>query len=395
MGNYAAYVHERLLAQGFVDVRTPSGQTPGFLFALHRVESWGRLLVVLADAAHALDSAKRGSLVLSMAGWAEAVAADVEQPCYVLLALPFLRRVDETEAAAIRGLQQEAPDQRWGVIPWVVDLETELVDRHAGFPPVGDEIAQILTDLPLERADRPAIEPAERRPQRRAPARQLGHMPVSYGILVATIAYYLLSTWLGGGLNALIQGPSNEALLLFGANYSYSVIDFGQQWRLLSSMFLHAGILHIGMNMWAFWQIGRYTELLFGSGRMSFIYLVAGVCGSLASVSLRAATFSLGASGAIMGLMGALLYYGWTNPGRINLRGLATPVVINLAIGFLIPGVDNLAHIGGLVGGFAAAFIAGVPGQKGWRSFAMSMIVLLILLLLADWIPVPYLHLFN
>lgn len=399
--NYSGYLHQvrdQLAAQGFAGLEVPSDLTPAVGLAAQRTESWGHLFLLLPPSpATPAGTEARESLLAAVGAWVRAVQRRAERPVFAVVAFPFEQKVPDELSASIRSLQQADPEGRWGVIPWVADLAVELVDRHSGFPRVDDKVAHALTEVPrgaVEQAVRQATGPRIGRSPMKI---DLGYLPVTRILLAVTVAFYLWTVLLGGGLNSLISGPDPQTMITWGANYGRLVFFAGQQWRFFTYIFLHGGLLHIGMNMWAFWSIGRYNEMIYGPLRYGFIYVVAGVAGGIASTVFRAGmSFSVGASGSIMGLMGALVYFGLAMPGRrVDWRGLLGPVGINLLIGFMITGIDNYAHIGGLIGGFVAAFLAGIPGQRsGWRNVAMAVTAALVLLILADVIRLPHMALF-
>ncbi|MFA9559382.1 rhomboid family intramembrane serine protease [Evansella sp. AB-rgal1] len=154
-------------------------------------------------------------------------------------------------------------------------------------------------------------------------------------------------------------------LIEFGAKFN-PYIHEGEWWRFFSSMFLHIGFLHLMMNSLALYFLGSAVERIFGTFRFIFIYFLAGFLGSVASFAFNEQV-SAGASGAIFGCFGALLYFGLIHR-RLFFRTMGMNVLvilaINLAFGFLVPMVDNGAHIGGLVGGFVASAIVGLPKHK-------------------------------
>ncbi|OLO26939.1 rhomboid family intramembrane serine protease [Alkalihalophilus pseudofirmus] len=163
-----------------------------------------------------------------------------------------------------------------------------------------------------------------------------------------------------------INGGSMRILTLieFGAKYN-PLIEAGEYWRLLTAMFLHIGFLHFFMNSLALFYLGSAVERIYGSWRFLFIYLVAGLFGSIASYAFNEQV-AAGASGAIFGCFGALLYFG-VNHRKLFFRTMGMSVivilVINLSLGFLVPMIDNGAHIGGLLGGFLASFVVQLPKQ--------------------------------
>lgn len=146
-------------------------------------------------------------------------------------------------------------------------------------------------------------------------------------------------------------------VMLWGANFGPLTIS-GEWWRLLTSVFVHGGLLHIAFNMWCLWNLGQLCESLYGCWTYIAIYLICGVGASLASASWHPYVPSVGASGAIFGLAGALLAAFKLGEFSVprealsgTLRSLGAFVVYNLIFGFALPGIDNAAHIGGLITG--------------------------------------------
>jgi rhomboid protease GluP len=153
------------------------------------------------------------------------------------------------------------------------------------------------------------------------------------------------------------------SLLLWGGNYGPLTIT-GQWWRLLSALFLHVNLLHVVLNLWALWHVGRLVEKLYGRWMFVFLYLASGTLAGLASILWDPRQVSVGASGAIFGLFGALfafLAHDHSNVPRsiVRVHWLSTLpfVLFNLVSGALQPGTDNAAHVGGLVGGFVLGWI--------------------------------------
>ncbi len=162
-----------------------------------------------------------------------------------------------------------------------------------------------------------------------------------------------------------------EVLGMLGANsglylqngLNNIVYSLSQSWRLISYAFLHGGWMHIIMNMYSLFIIGPQTEARYGTGRFAFIYLVSAICGGLLSAGLNPQNMSVGASGAIFGILGALVYFGMKF--RLYFRDslltrLMPVIVVNLIMSFL-PGIDASCHIGGLIGGYLAAMAVGIP----------------------------------
>ena len=195
------------------------------------------------------------------------------------------------------------------------------------------------------------------------------HAFVTGILLVLNVAIFLALTFAGSGF----WSANFEMLTRWGANTTALTTD-GQSWRLVSAMFLHAGFLHLLFNMWALWGVGRLTERLYGSALFVAIYGCAGAVASLASIAWSPFVVSVGASGAIFGVLGACLAFlvrGRTHiPRRIGWRlGLTTAIFIlfNLIGGFVSEGIDNAAHVGGLVTGVVLGSLLARPLRDGER----------------------------
>jgi rhomboid protease GluP len=186
--------------------------------------------------------------------------------------------------------------------------------------------------------------------------------PVTSALLVANILMFGVSLVLtmqageAGGFH-ILTGVTGEASYRQGASLPYAIFIQHQWWRLVTAMFLHGGLIHIGLNMMSLMQLGPALEELYGSARYFFLYIFTGAFGFL--VSALTGHFSLGASGALLGLVGAMLAVTSKRGGSFmrDLRSrLITSVVILFAIGFMGAfRIDNAAHLGG----FAAGFVIG------------------------------------
>ena len=175
-------------------------------------------------------------------------------------------------------------------------------------------------------------------------------------------------TWTLIGVNLLLwllvemSGGSTDTgvLLKFGAMEAQHIAA-GDYWRLFAATFLHSGLLHISFNCIALFIFGQQLESIYGYSRFLAIYFIAGLAGSVTSyaLSISAApnTLGVGASGAVFGLLGGLIAFYIVHRdkfgaiGRQSLTGLLVIVVINVALGFVVPGIDNFAHIGGFLAG--------------------------------------------
>ena len=183
---------------------------------------------------------------------------------------------------------------------------------------------------------------------------------VTYSLIFICILVFILMYVLGNG------STDNYTLLVFGANVD-TLTKNGDYYRLFTSMFLHIGILHLLCNMYSLYIIGKEVENVFGKVKYLIIYLLSGIAGSILSLAFNHNTICAGASGAIFGLLGALLYFGYyyrTYLGATLTRSIIPVIVLNLIIGFTSSGIDNAAHIGGLVVGILIAMAVGVPDKS-------------------------------
>ena len=181
-------------------------------------------------------------------------------------------------------------------------------------------------------------------------------------------------------------------MLARGALVPALVAD-GQAWRLVSSVFLHAGFVHLALNMLSLYFLGSFVEVSFGRGRFLALYLLSGLSGGIAYLYFGGfGESAVGASGAIFGLLGGILgfsirrrTFSWRNP---IIRQLLILLAINLYIGLSIPNISNTAHMGGLAGGLVFGFLVAptVYSQKATKAITPAAIVLGIeVLLLAAW----------
>lgn len=178
--------------------------------------------------------------------------------------------------------------------------------------------------------------------------RQLGgtFAPVTKALIAINVAIYLVGAVQGAGLNNP-GGPLYEKFWLD----AYDVHN-GGWWRLITAAFLHANIIHIGFNMFALWVIGGPVEQYLGRVRFLSLYLVAGLAGS-AGALLQTPFITVGASGAIFGILGAMLILEWQATGKLGGQAM-TLIVINLAFSFTFSGISWGGHVGGLIGGILA-----------------------------------------
>jgi rhomboid protease GluP len=194
--------------------------------------------------------------------------------------------------------------------------------------------------------------------------RRLPHTWVTYAVIALNLAMFGFE--LARGVDPV--SPTAQQVLDAGANFGPLTTD-GQWWRIATAMFLHFGVIHIGLNMVCLWQ-GRVVENLYGRAPFAVIYLLAGLAGSVASLARHPLTVSAGASGAVFGVYGGFAAflvlrrrYLPADVWQTTARGIGTFVVISLVFGLSVPNIDLTAHVGGLVGGFAVG--AAMLVQRG------------------------------
>ncbi|MCY9078110.1 rhomboid protease YqgP [Bacillus inaquosorum] len=202
---------------------------------------------------------------------------------------------------------------------------------------------------------------------------QNGKPIFTYAFIALQVLMFFLLELNGGSTNT-------QTLVAFGAKEN-SLIAAGEWWRLLTPIVLHIGIAHLAFNTLALWSVGTAVERMYGSGRFLLIYLAAGITGSIASFVFSPYP-SAGASGAIFGCLGALLYVALSNR-KMFLRTIGTNIIviiiINLGFGFAVSNIDNSGHIGGLIGGFFAAAALGLPKAGAFGKRLLSAVLLIAL----------------
>lgn len=204
---------------------------------------------------------------------------------------------------------------------------------------------------------------------------------VTYIIMAICIILFILMELSGGSTNS-------QTLLKYGANLDVLVKN-GEYYRLFTCIFLHIGIMHLLCNMYSLYIIGREVENLFGKIKYIIIFILSGIFGSIMSLAFTHNTISAGASGAIFGLLGALLYFGMhyrTYLGEAIKRSIIPIIVVNLIIGFFAEGIDLAAHIGGLVGGVLVAMMVGVPDKSKAKDIINGTILTIIYLIFISYL---------
>jgi rhomboid protease GluP len=222
--------------------------------------------------------------------------------------------------------------------------------------------------------------------------------PVSVAIFAANVGMYL---WMSLRGSDWLE-PTGQDVLDYGANGGIEVAQ-GEWWRLVTCMFLHSGALHLFFNMWSLRVLGPFVEQLFGHATFFVLYMLAGIGGSIASCLWNPLGLSVGASGAIFGLLGAIIAFFLTHrrsmPAEVfrsYMQRIAILLAINLYLGVAIPRIDNSAHVGGLVTGFLCGLAAFRPAGTGLVldrvRLARLAVVAVVLAGLAFLVPVRVEH---
>jgi rhomboid protease GluP len=219
---------------------------------------------------------------------------------------------------------------------------------------------------------------------------------VTKALIAANALVFGLMVLTGGGF----FDPTSQQMLRWGAGYG-PLTTHGQPWRLFTEMFVHFGIIHIGMNMFVLWQGGQLVERLFGHFTFLVIYLLSGLTGSFLSLHFHPLSLTGGASGAVFGIFGALLGYLYVQRGTVPaqiLRSLGNSagifVIYNFIFAKISSEVDLSAHVGGLVGGIVLGALLSRKLDEPvsfWRPLAIAIIgAALFIFLTIHLRPIPY-----
>jgi len=212
--------------------------------------------------------------------------------------------------------------------------------------------------------------------------------PVTMIFIGINVGMYVLMCFAGG---IAVTSVNPSVLVGFGAKQNALIVNQHQYWRLITSMFIHIGIIHLLFNNYALWIIGQEIERIYGSARFVVLYFLTGVIGSLGSFYFNPNATSAGASGAIFGLFGAMATFAFRYRSEIpprlsqDIKRRVLPLIgVNLIIGFSVGFVDNAAHIGGLLSGIALAFVVPYlrPGEKDnvlWRVLQYACLLLILI----------------
>jgi len=304
----------------------------------------------------------------------EIIPSSVEQDGSVRLDLGggraiVLKGVDERLGTALaRFLETMNTADRRGTIPSVNEVAPDLAARIPRVLPAvvrltkqGRSFSQDLSQF------RSALESATKRPVA---------TPIFILACVAVFAVMVAS-------GVPVLKPTAAALRDWGANDGSRVVLRGEYWRLISSVFIHGGLIHLALNMWSLLVIGPLVERFYGNISFAVVYLAAGVGGAIASVAASPVRIGVGASGAICGVLGALVAFLITHRRSIPaslLKSLGTNVlgiiILMVILGRIVPNIDQQAHFGGL----ATGFVSGLLLYRSWpvvrsRLYAVRRVV--------------------
>lgn len=186
---------------------------------------------------------------------------------------------------------------------------------------------------------------------------------ITYALIAVNILVFVFIN-----LYSFKSGSNYNTLLnVFGEKDNLKILS-GEYWRFVTPIFLHANTIHLLVNCFSLYAVGITVEKIYGHVRFMIIYIIAGILGNIASF-MFSANFGVGASGSIFGLMGALLYFGLERPSLFKKYfgyNVITTIIINLVYGFTSTGIDNFAHIGGLIGGFLSTGVVKAANKPKW-----------------------------
>lgn len=204
--------------------------------------------------------------------------------------------------------------------------------------------------------------------------------PLTYSLIIINIVIFLLP---------IVVPSLEESIYQEGALSGYWVVSEGELYRLVTSLFLHSGGMHIVMNMLSLYMVGRMIEKLFSKFAYVILYFTTAFFGSFASMLMHPNSWAVGASGAIFGLFGALAGFAFVHRNTMReqfmafMKDFGVILLINLVIGFVIPSIDVSAHVGGLVAGMVGGFMI---AQRAWFVWGYLTVSLLLLMLTFQYI---------
>lgn len=291
---------------------------------------------------------------------------------------------DQDQLTAIKTGQFQNPMDKTFLKCLSVNLTTQSVERHFDIPKTDAGLTKTITRLFAYETsgminDSELVELAYQKEQ---------DYKVTFRSKEPLITYVLIGLnviiWALLSLYSMKSGLSYSQLLIScGAKDNFQILS-GEYWRFLTPIFLHANLFHLFINCYSLYAVGSLVERIFSRLRFVIVYLIAGIMGNILSFNFSINP-GVGASGSLFGLLGALLYFGTIKPALFKSHfgnNIILTILLNLGYGFTTTGIDNSAHIGGLIGGFLASGIVLPSPQKRWyanRLFYLCFTLILVL----------------
>jgi membrane associated rhomboid family serine protease len=275
-----------------------------------------------------------------------------------VIVLNLLIAKNNEEKILFQQIEQEEfyPGQKIFIIPWLIDLKNNEIIVSSFHPDrilnIHELIQQSFKEEELNKDRNNLTEWQKKIHKKTALQVRSKDTSLTYMFLVLNMIIWLLMELAGGS-------QTSSVLIRFGANEPSLVLQNGQYWRLFTSMFLHIGLMHLLYNSFALYLYGTRVEKYFGKMKFLCIYILSGLVGSTASIFLSK-TLSAGASGAIYGLLGAIMIL--TKKSKKMADGLSAyifsiMIIVGLGLGFMDASIDNFAHIGGLITGILLGYL--------------------------------------
>lgn len=309
----------------------------------------------------------------------------------------FSNDIPDMKLEQIKNLQKVSMSDKKHHISFTIRTDIRSVEKHSKIPANADDLYKFFNNvLKVDTYGLPESEyntdlnaymhserikshynntPGEHDPHEGAPHEGLpvpaaGKPLITYALIGINVVMWLITYYFTTRYNV-------NANVIFGAKVNPYIIA-GQYWRLLTPIFLHGGLVHLAVNSYSLYAVGPEVERMYGRLKFIFIYLLAGIMGNVASFAFSPG-ISVGASGAIFGLLGALLYLGQRFRKVISSNyvvSIIAMILFNVIYGFSQPNIDNYAHLGGLAGGYLAAVTVGLAGDRRFDAKKAGMLIL-------------------
>ena len=275
---------------------------------------------------------------------------------------------DQDQLAAVKTGQFQNPIDKTFLKCLTVNLATQSVERHFNLPETDVGLTKTITRLFTAGTSETTsyselVELAYQKEQEYQVTLRSKEPLITYVFIGLNVIIWALLS-----LYSMKSGLSyNHLLISFGAKDNFQILS-GEYWRFLTPIFLHANLFHLFINCYSLYAVGNLVERIFGRFRFVIVYLIAGIMGNILSF-IFSTNPGVGASGSLFGLLGSLLFFGILKPGLFKSHfghNIILTIVLNLGYGFTNAGIDNFAHIGGLIGGFLASGIVLSSNKKRW-----------------------------